>query len=67
MGRTEEAIVEYREALRINPANASALSNFGVALLELGNLEEALAHGRQALALKPTSESIQNSLVPPAS
>ncbi len=41
MGRNEEAEVEYREALRINPYSAEAHANLGILFSETGNKEEA--------------------------
>ncbi len=40
-------------ALKLEPGNAEAHSNYGLVLRALGKLEDALAHYDQALALKP--------------
>jgi tetratricopeptide (TPR) repeat protein len=52
-GQPALAIVYYRKALAIDPGNAQAHNNIGLALQQLGQVEEALPHHRRALALKP--------------
>jgi tetratricopeptide (TPR) repeat protein len=47
-GRTGEAIAEYREALRFNPAYVDAHVNLGLALDKLGRTQEAIAQYREA-------------------
>ncbi len=52
-GRTEEALAEFREAIRLVPDYPTAFNNYGEALTNAGRLPEALeAYGR-ALQLKP--------------
>lgn len=43
-GRSDEAIAEYEQALRVEPGFATAHRNLGVALLRRGRVEEAAAH-----------------------
>jgi tetratricopeptide (TPR) repeat protein len=50
-GHTEEAMVMYREALRINPADVEAHINLGNALSRQGRLAEAIARYREAIAI----------------
>jgi tetratricopeptide (TPR) repeat protein len=59
-GRADEALVQYREALRIAPGDRNASKNFaqasfasGAKLLEAGNYAGAVAHFREGLALQP--------------
>jgi tetratricopeptide (TPR) repeat protein len=52
-GHTEEAIAQYREALRIDPGYEVAHTNFGNALLQQGHTEEAIAQYRAALQTDP--------------
>jgi tetratricopeptide (TPR) repeat protein len=52
-GREEEAISQYREALRLRPDFAEAHNNWGVALAGSGRLDEAVAQYREALRIKP--------------
>ena len=50
-GKTEEAIVHLRKAIKIYPTYLMAYNDLGVQLLAQGKLDEALAELRQAIAL----------------
>ncbi len=52
-GKLDEAIVAYRDAIRIEPGFAEAYSNLGNALQERGRLDQAIAAYKQALRLSP--------------
>ncbi len=52
-GHTDLAIVQFGEALRLDPAHAEAHSNLGVALARHGRWAEAIGHYRSALQLDP--------------
>ncbi len=52
-GRTEEAVVHLREAIRIDPEYPDAHSNYGVALAKLGLWDPAITQYREALRLQP--------------
>jgi tetratricopeptide (TPR) repeat protein len=52
-GRTEEAISQYREALRINPTYVDAHINLGIALDQQGQTGEALGQYREAVQINP--------------
>ena len=52
-GRLEEAIGEYREALRLDPDYEDAHNNFGVALGKVGAVQEAFEQYQQVLRLNP--------------
>jgi len=52
-GRLEEAIVEYDEAIRLNPKDAKALTNRGVVYDILGQPERALEDLNEAIRLDP--------------
>jgi tetratricopeptide (TPR) repeat protein len=52
-GRTQEAIEEYTEAVRLQPNFAEVHNNLGVAFLQLGRTQEAVAEYEQALRIKP--------------
>jgi Flp pilus assembly protein TadD len=50
-GKVDEAIAEFREAIRLNKNNAEAHSNLGAALRSKGHLDEAIAEHREAIRL----------------
>jgi tetratricopeptide (TPR) repeat protein len=52
-GQPAVAIVIYRKILAIDPNNARAHNNMGLALQQLGHVEEALPYHQRALALSP--------------
>ena len=52
LGRHEEAVGAYKEALRLKPDFAEAWYNLGVAYLRLGRHEEAVSAIKEALRLK---------------
>ena len=47
-GKLEEAVAEFRTAIRLNPDYAEAHYNLGFALHSQGKLEEAVAEYRKA-------------------
>jgi serine/threonine protein kinase len=52
-GEREEAIKEFREALRLDPKDALAHTSLGVALYDKGQLDEAIKEYREAIRLDP--------------
>ena len=62
VGRVQEAIGHFEQALRINPDFAEAHYNLGVALAQVGRVQEAIGHFEQALRLKPDFTEAQNKL-----
>lgn len=52
-GRRDEAIVNYKTALRIDPEYASAYNNLGVELAETNRPDEAVKYYKKALRIKP--------------
>jgi tetratricopeptide (TPR) repeat protein len=50
-GRFTDALAEYREAVRLNPAWAQAQVNLGVTLAGLGRLDEAISSYEKALSI----------------
>jgi TPR repeat protein len=46
-------IIQYRDALKINPNADLVCNNLGLALYEKGRVDEAIAEYRKALQLKP--------------
>ena len=53
-GRSDEAIAEYEEALRLRPVYFQAHNNLGAALEKIpGRLDEAIAHFEESIRLRP--------------
>jgi len=52
-GRTEEALAQSAEAVRLNPGFADARANHGLALIDAHRMDEATAEYREAARLKP--------------
>jgi tetratricopeptide (TPR) repeat protein len=52
-GRYDDAIKEYREALRLNPGNVLVLSDLGKALVKQGRPAEGIEHFRAVLRTNP--------------
>ena len=52
-GRPQEAIEQYRQALKINPDFAEAHNGLGRTLAAQGHVNEAIPHFEQALQLNP--------------
>jgi Flp pilus assembly protein TadD len=62
MDRLEEAISEFRAALRADPGMVAAHNNLGIALGSQGRMDEAIAQFREALALQPDFEDAKRNL-----
>ena len=62
MGKTEQAIAHYEQALRIKPGFAEAHCNLGNALEQAGRVPEAILHYKQALKLWPDLTAARNAL-----
>lgn len=52
-GKSDEAIAQYQEVLRLKPKSAEAHYNIGMALTQKGELDDAIAQYRQAVQLDP--------------
>ncbi|HXK01464.1 MAG TPA: tetratricopeptide repeat protein [Verrucomicrobiae bacterium] len=61
-GRLPEAIGHFEQAIRIDPRNAVAQNDLGLALLRMDRLPEAREHLEQAVRLKPDSFESHNNL-----
>ena len=55
MGRTDDAIAHYAEALRVRPDNGNALVGIGNALFRQGKVDEALGYFDEELRISPRS------------
>src|SRR5712691_12379642 len=62
LGRTQEAVTQYQEALAINPDYAEAQYNLGNAFRELGQFAEAVTSYEEAIAKKPEYPEALNNL-----
>jgi tetratricopeptide (TPR) repeat protein len=57
-----EAVHQFSEALRINPAYAHAHNGLGAALVRMGNIEKAIFHFQKAIEINPGLAEVQNNL-----
>jgi Flp pilus assembly protein TadD len=61
-GQMDEAIRQYQEAIRLNPAYADAHYNLGVALEKKGQMDEAINQYQETIRLKPDHALAHNNL-----
>jgi tetratricopeptide (TPR) repeat protein len=61
-GRLDQAITEYRTAIRIQPDDATFHGNLGEALGRQGNIDEAIAEHRTAIRIQPDYANAHNNL-----
>jgi len=61
-GRLEEAAIQFRQALKINPYLYDAHNNLGMILFEQAKYDEAAAHFNEALRLKPDHHDARQNL-----
>ncbi|HEY6185694.1 MAG TPA: tetratricopeptide repeat protein [Terriglobales bacterium] len=62
LGRKEEALKEFSEAIRLSPNYRDAHNNMAVLLLKLGRRDEAIVHFREALRLRPDDDVLREHL-----
>ena len=60
--RVDEAIVEFRAALKLSPRAVEAHNNLGVALGTKGEMSEAIDQFRAALAIDPNFADAKRNL-----
>jgi len=61
-GRLNDAIVQFKEALRLKGNVAPAWHNLGVSWFQLGNLAEAEAAFREEVRLSPDDPAARQAL-----
>jgi tetratricopeptide (TPR) repeat protein len=61
-GRTDEAIREFQEALRLKPDYTVAHYNLGIALARGGQIDEAVSQYQEAIRLSPDYAEAHNNL-----
>jgi tetratricopeptide (TPR) repeat protein len=62
-GRLNDAIAQFKEALRLNPDDAEAHNNLGSAWLQMpGRLNDAIAQFKEAVRLQPNFAEAHNNL-----
>ena len=61
-GKTDEAVAEFREALRLDPASAATHWHLGAALAGRGDRNQALEHLQRSVELDPQNAESQNDL-----
>jgi spermidine synthase len=62
VGKIQEAIEQYEQALRIWPDYAEAHCNLGIALEQTGKVREGIGQYEQALRIKTDYPKVQNHL-----
>jgi spermidine synthase len=61
-GQLDGAILEFREALRLEPDSAQTHWHLGAALADRGALDEAAGHLRRSVELDPSNEDARHDL-----
>lgn len=62
-GRRDDAIAQYRQAIRLQPDYAEAYNNLGLALSQVpGRLDDAVMQYRYALSIRPDSAEAHTNL-----
>jgi tetratricopeptide (TPR) repeat protein len=62
VGKTDEAIEQFSQALRLDGGYEDAHCNLASVLLRVGRRDEAIAHLREAVRLKPDDVQVKAQL-----
>ena len=62
LGKLEEAIIAYQQAIQIDPNHANAYFNLGLAYGRQGQLEQAIAAYQQAIQIDPNDADVYTNL-----
>ena len=60
--KIDEAIIHYREAIKINPDACDAYYNLGLALRDKGKMEDALREFRETVRIRPSYADAHNNI-----
>ncbi len=61
-GKLDDAIVEYKKAIEIDPKDATPHNNLGIALRSQGKLDDAIVEYKKAIELDPKFAKPHNNL-----
>ena len=61
-GQNDEAIIQYRKLLNMQPGYSLGHKNLGIALFNIGRVDEAMAQDEEALELNPDFAEAYNDL-----
>lgn len=59
-GKSQEALHEFDEAIRLRPSNAEAYNDKALTLMKLGRNQEAITFFERSLQIRPTSGASRN-------
>ena len=59
-GKSEEALREFTEAVRLRPSNAEAHNDMALTLMKLGRNQEAIGAFQHSLQIRPTTGAARN-------
>jgi lipoprotein NlpI len=62
LGRIEDALLRFRQAIAIDPNSAATHIDLAYTLYEFGRSEEAIAHYKRAIALEPDNAAAHSGL-----
>ena len=61
-GKLDDAIIEFRDAIEIDPKDVDAPNNLGVAPRDQGKLDDAVAESRRTIEIDPKDADVHNNL-----
>ncbi len=59
-GKSQEALTEFNEAIRLRPSNAEAYNDMALTLMKLGRRQEAIVAFQHSLQIRPTAGAARN-------
>ena len=58
-GKLDDAIIEFRDAIEIDPKDVDAPNNLGVAPRDQGKLDDAVAESRRTIEIDPKDADVR--------